>query len=159
MSPTSPAWVVGHKNIRLVSPITMINIHDPPTLYWVRWPTDWYLQKYRFLSRRKSIRRFILLGVPSLLISYSSIISSLALCTSRDFMLFRDFLSYMISEHVPSCRGCNGGPSLVPRPKVLPEGRPILHCHNYTLTINNNYRMDHYCCRFSYYYKNQSSTM
>ena len=105
MSPISPAWVVGHKNIRLVSPITMINIHDPPTLYWVRWPTDWYLQKYRFLSRGKSIRRFIPLGVPSLLISYSSIISSLALCTSRDFMLFWDFLSYIISEHVHSCRG------------------------------------------------------
>ena len=55
--------------------------------------------------------------------------------------------------------GCNGGPSLVPRPKVLPEGQPILHSHNYTLTINNNYRTDHYCSRFSYYYKNQSSTM
>ena len=55
--------------------------------------------------------------------------------------------------------GCNGGPSLVPSPKVLPEGRPILHSHNYTLTINNNYRTDHYCSRFSYYYKNQSSTM
>ena len=54
---------------------------------------------------------------------------------------------------------CNGGPSPVPRPKVLPEGRPILHSYNYTLTINNNYRADHYCSRFSYYYKNQSSTM
>ena len=54
---------------------------------------------------------------------------------------------------------CNGGPSPVPRPKVLPEGRPILHSPNYTLTINNNYRTDHYCSRFSYYYKNQSSTM
>ena len=54
---------------------------------------------------------------------------------------------------------CNGGPSSVPRPKVLPEGRPILHSHNYTLTINNNYRTDHYCSRFLYYYKNQSSTM
>ena len=56
-------------------------------------------------------------------------------------------------------RVCNGGPSPVPRPKVLPEGRPILHFYNYTLTINNNYRTDHYCSRISYYYKNQSSTM
>ena len=54
---------------------------------------------------------------------------------------------------------CNGGPSTVPRPKVLLEGQPILHSYNYTLTINNNYRTDHYCSRFSYYYKNQSSTM
>ena len=59
----------------------------------------------------------------------------------------------------PSGNNCNGDPSPVPRPKVLPEGRPILHSHNYTLTINNNYRTDHYCSRFSYYYKNQSSTM
>ena len=62
-------------------------------------------------------------------------------------------------ESNPFMESCNGGPSPVPRPKVLPEGRPILHSHNYTLTINNNYRTDHYCSRFSYYYKNQSSTM
>ena len=39
---------------------------------------------------------------------------------------------------------CNEGPSPVPRPKALPEGWLILHSHNYTLTINNNYPT-HYC--------------
>ena len=53
---------------------------------------------------------------------------------------------------------CNGGPSPVPRPKVLSEGRPMVYYYNYTLTLNNNYQTDHDCSRFSNYYKNQSST-
>ena len=56
-------------------------------------------------------------------------------------------LAHMTSD--VSLPYCNGGPSPVPRPKVLPEGRPILHSYNYTLTINNNYRTDHYYSRFT----------
>ena len=74
--------------------------------------------------------------------------------TSTHVVFLKTYILHRITHEPLTLTCCNGGPSPIPWPKVLPDGRPILHSHNYTLTINKNYWTDYYCARFPYYYKN-----